>query len=154
MKRKISIRRMTEDDLGPLHGLLSDPLVMRYLEPPYTEEQTAAFLKKAGLSEPPLIYAAEEDGSFIGYVICHDFDETGTVIGWVLRPDRWNRGCASLLTEQLIGRVLPEGREPVIECSPEQEVTEHIARKYGFTCEGTSGGLRVFRLKRRTGAGG
>jgi len=60
---------MTMDDLEPLYGLLSDPRVMRHLEPPYTKEETERFLYGAGLSEPPLIYAAEKDKSFIGYVI-------------------------------------------------------------------------------------
>ena len=58
----LSIRRMRKDDLGWLYRLLSDPEVMRWLEPPYSMEQTEAFLFRAGLSENPLIYAAEEQG--------------------------------------------------------------------------------------------
>ena len=67
----LSIRRMRKEDLGWLYRLLSDPEVMRWLEPPYSMEQTEAFLFCAGLSENPLIYAAEELGVPIGYVIDH-----------------------------------------------------------------------------------
>ena len=145
----VVIRKMTEQDTVPLYRLVSDPRVMKHLEPPYSEEQTAAFLQRAGLSDPPLIWAVDGDGSFIGYVIYHDHGKNGAEIGWVLRPDQWNRGCASHLTEQLIRRALSEGKEPVIECSPEQTVTDHIARKYGFEFEGASEGLNVYRLKDR-----
>lgn len=53
MERKsagLQVRRMTEADLEPLHRLLSDPEVMRYLEPPFSREQTRAFLDRAGLT--------------------------------------------------------------------------------------------------------
>lgn len=32
----LHIRRLTAEDLEPLHRLLSNPAVMRYLEPPFT----------------------------------------------------------------------------------------------------------------------
>lgn len=143
---ELTIRKMEE---GDLEALLVDPAVMRYLEPPYTPEQAGCFLRAAGLCEPPLIYAAEEDGRFIGYVIFHDFDADSVEIGWVLRADCWGRGCASRLTEELIRRAFSRGRGAVIECSPEQEVTAHLARKYGFAYEGRAEGLDVFRLQKR-----
>ena len=66
------IRRMTESDLEPLYSLLSDPEVMRFLEPPYTREQVSAF-HQMGLSENPLVYAVEANGVFVGYVIYHHY---------------------------------------------------------------------------------
>lgn len=42
----LHIRRLTAEDLEPLHRLLSDPAVMRYLEPPFTRAQTEAFLQR------------------------------------------------------------------------------------------------------------
>ena len=71
----IIIRRMKSSDADALYRLLSDPEVMRYLEPLYDRAQTEAFLHRAGLSEPPLVYAAEGNGRFIGYVIYHPYDE-------------------------------------------------------------------------------
>lgn len=61
------IREMTLADLDELYALLSDSEVMRYIEPPFSKEQTMQFLVDAGLSEKPLVYAVEDSGSFIGY---------------------------------------------------------------------------------------
>jgi len=36
---KLTIRKMMDQDLEPLCVLLSDPDVMRFLEPPYSNEQ-------------------------------------------------------------------------------------------------------------------
>ena len=59
----ITIRRMRPDDVDALYRLLSDPAVMRYLEPPYDRAQAEVFLHTAGLAEPSLVYAAEENGA-------------------------------------------------------------------------------------------
>ena len=143
------IRKMTEDDLCPLHVLLSDPQVMTYMESPYTREQTERFLLDAGLKEPPRIYAVEESGSFIGYVIYHDYDEDSIEIGWMLYPEYWNKGYASKLTEKLIEKAFLSGKDIVIECDSRQKTSKHIAAKYGFQFEETVENLDVFRLKRR-----
>ena len=145
---ELKIRKMTEDDLEPLYELLSDPEVMRFLEPPFSEEQTASFLQKARLSDPPLLYTVEEDGRFIGYVIFHDFDEKSMEIGWVLREEQWGRGIASQLTRQLIEKGLSLGKDLVIECDPKQGATRRIALKNGFVYCGKEGELDLYRLRR------
>ena len=145
---ELKIRKMEEHDLTPLYELLSNEQVMRYLEPPYSKEKTVRFLERAGLSDPPLIYAVEQDGLFIGYVIFHDYDETGMEIGWVLHPTIWGNGVASALTGQLIERSRELKKQPVIECVPEQETTRHLALKFGFEYEGSKDGVDVFRLKK------
>ena len=66
---ELKIRRMQSGDADELHRLLSDPVVMRYLEPPYDRLQTEQFLREAGLAEPPLVYGTEEDGRLLGYVM-------------------------------------------------------------------------------------
>lgn len=86
---ELKIRPMTERDFPALAALLADEEVMRYLEPPFSPEKAARFLRAAGLSDPPLIYAAEDDESFIGYVIDHDYDEKSREIGWVLKREAW-----------------------------------------------------------------
>ena len=144
---KLTIRLMTKHDLEPLYDLLSDSRVMHYLEPTYTREKTEEFLINAGLSDPPLIYSVDKDGLFIGYVIYHDYDEDSIEIGWVLHPDHWRKGYATHLTKLLKERAVSSKKQVVIECSPKQEVTKHIAFKNGFDYEGFIDGLDVFRFK-------
>ena len=142
----ITIRKIQPGDADALYRLLSDPAVMRYLEPPFDRAQTEDFLRRAGLAEPPLVYAAEENGDFIGYVIYHAYDEQSVEIGWVLLPEYWGRGYASALTERLIDRARQEQKSVVIECAPAQEATKRIAVKKGFRACGNCDGLAVYRL--------
>ena len=93
---------MDEKDLWPLAELLSDACVMRYLEPPFSSEQSRTFLDEAGLAEPPLIYAVEDGRGFVGYVIYHDYDESSVEIGWVLVPRAWGQGYATELTRSAL----------------------------------------------------
>ena len=142
----ITIRKMRPGDADALYRLLSDPAVMRYLEPPFDRAQTEDFLRRARLAEPPLVYAAEENGDFIGYVIYHAYDEQSVEIGWVLLPEYWGRGYASALTDRLIDRARQEQKSVVIECAPAQEATKRIASKKGFRDCGICDGLAVYRL--------
>ena len=142
----ITIRKMRPGDADALYRLLSDPEVMRYLEPPFDRAQTEAFLRRAGLAEPPLIYAAEGNGVFIGYVIYHAYDTDSVEIGSVLLPEYWGRGYASALTDRLIDRARQEQKSVVIECAPAQEATRRIAIKKGFCACGSCDGLAVYRL--------
>ena len=142
----ITIRKMRPGDADALYRLLSDPEVMRYLEPPFDRAQAEDFLRRAGLAEPPLVYAAEENGIFIGYVIYHAYDAESVEIGWVLLPDYWGCGYASALTDRLIDRAQQEQKSVVIECAPAQEATRRIAIKKGFRDCGICDGLAVYRL--------
>ena len=143
----LTVRKMKPEDLGPLYELLSDPRVMEHLEAPYSMEQTERFLVRAGLGETPLIYAVERNGAFIGYVIYHDFDEDSIEIGWVMNPGHWGKGYASSLTGLMIGEAERAGKDLIIECSPEQAVTKHIALKYGFESAGTADGTEIYRRR-------
>jgi len=117
---------MRSGDGDELYRLLSDPVVMRYLEPPYDRVQTEAFLHDAGLSEPPLVYAVQEDERFIGYVIYHEYD-----------------------ADYVFATIRQAQKDVVIECVPEQTATMHLAGKKGFRNDGVSDGLAVYRLADR-----
>ena len=143
------IRRFTDQDLEALHELLSDPEVMRYLEPPFTRRRTMRFLKEQGLAASPGILAVDDkDHRFIGYVIYHDYDETGKEIGWVMKKEIWGHGMASLLTKQLVAMAASEGKDAVIECVPEQQITKILAEKHGFRKTGERKGLDIYRRER------
>ena len=143
---RLRLRTMRRGDLDELYALLSDAEVMRWLEPPFTREQTERFLEQAGLSEPPLIYAAESAaGEFLGYAIYHDYDERSRELGWVLKRSAWHKGYADEMTDLLTALAQREGKDAVIECVPEQTVSARIARRHGFSFEGRADGLDVYR---------
>ena len=114
----VTIRPMTIDDLPDLYRLLSNEAVMQYLEPPFSMEQTIEFLHHAGLSAPPLVYAVEDDRH-----------------SWI----------AQQITRLLERAAFAEGKDAVLECAPEQEITRHIACKLGFLQEGSQGGCLIYR---------
>ena len=146
-KSNMNIRMFEELDLMNLYGTLSDPDVMKYIEPVFDINKTIDFLHSAALSDPPLIYAAEDNnGKYIGYVIYHDYDEISVELGWLLNKQEWGKGYASRLTELLISKAKREGKNAVIECNPNQTVTKHIAEKNGFVYAGSNDGCDVYRL--------
>ena len=143
---RLRLRTMRCGDLEELYVLLSDAEVMRWLEPPFTREQAEQFLQQAGLSDPPLIYAAENaEGEFRGYAIYHDYDDHSRELGWVLRQSAWRKGYAGEMTALLTVLARREGKDAVIECTPEQTVSAHIARRHGFSYKGSANGLDIYR---------
>ena len=51
------IRDFSMDDIEDLYEVLSDEIVMRYIESPFNKEQTKEFIREAGMCETPLVYA-------------------------------------------------------------------------------------------------
>lgn len=101
-KEGLRIRRMEPKDLEPMTRLPGDPAVMRYIEPPFDRTRTHAFLQEVGLGSKPLIYGAERNGTFLGYVICHPWDRDAVEPRWVLLPEYWGQGLAGRLTDVLL----------------------------------------------------
>ena len=158
---RLLVRNFTPEDAKALHAVLSDPEVMRYLEPPFTLEHTEAFIRDTGLCDPPLVWAVVWKGKaadpviarseatrqsvsplLVGHLIWHPWDETAMELGWVLRRDFWGRGLAKELTAAMLART---DRDVVIECSPEQAVTRHIAEQFGFVPVSGEQELTVWR---------
>lgn len=145
---RLLVRRFARRDAEVLFSILSDERVMRYLEPPFSYEQTEAFIEQAGLCDPPLVYAAawKETGAVIGHAIFHPYDENSYELGWVLSPVFWGMGLASELTAALIAEAKTRGAaSAVLECAPAQAATRRIAEKLGFAPPVEANGLMVFR---------
>lgn len=130
---RLLIRRFTMSDAEALFSVLSDPEVMRYIEPPFSFEQTKAFIQEAGLCEPPLVYAVLWKGSvsppLIGHLIWHPCEAETMELGWILRRDFWGHGIAAELTEHMLAQT---DKAVLLECSREQAATQRIAERFGF----------------------
>jgi len=142
---RLLIRRFTLSDAEALFSVLSDPEVMRYIEPPFSIEQTKAFIQEAGLRESPLVYAVLWKGSgsplLIGHLIWHPWDAETMELGWILRRDFWGRGIATELTEHMLAQT---NQAVLLECSPEQAATQRIAQRFGFQRIAQDSGLLQF----------
>ncbi len=145
---RLKIRKFTSDDLVELYNLLSDKDVMEFIEPPFSLEKTADFLNSVALIDSPLIYAVEDfNQNFIGYVIFHEYDEDSFELGWILNKRYWGKGYANDLTKVFIERSSEIGKNLVIECYSNQEISKHIALKNDFEFLGESYECSVFKRK-------
>lgn len=145
---RLRIREFTNNDLTELYNLLSDEDVMEFIEPPFSWEKTADFLNSVALIDPPLIYAVEDfNHKFIGYVIFHEYDEDSFELGWILNKRDWGKGYANELTKAFIEHSSKIGKNLVIECDPNQEISKRIAMKNDFEFLGESDGCSVFKRK-------
>lgn len=145
---RLKIRKFTSDDLVELYNLLSDKDVMEFIEPPFSLEKTADFLNSVALIDSPLIYAVEDfNQNFIGYVIFHEYDEDSFELGWILNKRYWGKGYANDLTKVFIERSSKIGKNLVIECDSNQEISKHIALKNDFEFLGESYECSVFKRK-------
>lgn len=141
---RVIVRRFKEDDAKQLHLVLSDAEVMKYIEKPFTLEQTEEFIKTAGMTFSPLVYAVvwKESETVIGHLIWHKYDEKSMELGWIIGSDFWGKGIATELTEAMLKK---SKFDVMIECSENQAVTCHIADKFGFELVNQTDGLLVYR---------
>lgn len=147
---RLIIRPFAAEDEAALGAVLYDSETMKYIEPPFSKERVAQFLREAGLCEPPLVYAVQEKrGGVIGHVIFHRYETADCYeLGWVLRRDAWGRGYATELTRALLDESRARGlRSVIVECDERQAATRRIAEKFGFQCEENARGLLVYRLR-------
>ena len=142
------IRYFRPDDTEALYEILSDPMVMEYIEPPFSYEKTVVFLQVNGLDTPQKIYAlADADERVMGQVIFHPYESDTWEIGWILHESCWGRGIATAVTLALVERCREMGvSRCVIECDPAQTVTRHIAEKCGFSRIEDRDGLACYSL--------
>jgi ribosomal-protein-alanine N-acetyltransferase len=130
------VRKFQLSDTDDLYKVLSNPEVMKFIEPPFTYTKTKNFIIQYGLCEKPLVWALElkESGSVIGHVIFHQYDTGKYEIGWIISDRLWGGGIASEVTKQLIkfAQQNSDISSLVLECAPNQEVTKYLAIKHGF----------------------
>ena len=153
--KRLLIRELTMDDVDALHGILSNPEVMRFIEPPYTRQQTAAFITENARCEVPLVYGLEslETGKLIGHVVWHPYDSDAYELGWILDQAYWGQGYATEVTQRLLGVAWSELKDVVVQCTPEQTTSANIAKKNGFFFLGVENGLHVYRFISKTREG-
>lgn len=141
---------MQECDIEQLYKVLSDDEVMKYIEKPFSNEQTKEFVFNAGMREEPLVYSVvyKESGKVIGHVIFHRYDSQSYELGWILHRVFWYQGIASEITEAMIMYAKQIGiSRLVMECAAEQRSTKRVAEKFRFNYVGKDGDCEVYMLE-------
>ena len=153
--KRLSIRPFSMEDTDALFSILSDPEVMRFIEPPYTWAQTAAFISDQIRADVPQAYALTENatGELVGHVIWQPHDSEAHELGWVLGKSHWGKGYAAEVTDALLASAKAELRDVVIQCILEQTQARRIAEERGFFYLGIENGLCVYRYVSKTREG-
>ncbi len=131
----IMIRKFDQNDIPELFRLLSDDIVMEYIEDVFSYEQAEKFAYEYGITDTPAIYAVGlKNQIFIGYIIFKPYDNSGAYeIGWLLKEEYWGKGYASMITKMLIDYSKKEEiKSLVIEFDKRQKASKAIAIKFGF----------------------
>lgn len=139
---RLRVEPFRPEDWEALYPILSDPEVMRHIEPPFTPERTRAFLREAG----ELVYAVWLGENLAGQLIFHPLGADWE-LGWILSRQFWGRGLATELTAGAVEYARKQNIPGlVIEFEPAQAASRRIAQKCGFAYRGLEEGLEVWRL--------
>lgn len=148
--QRLVIRDFEDADIPAMQEILADEEVMKFIEDPYTKEQTEEFVRAAGITDNKLVYALvwKETSEVIGHVIFHPSGKDEYEAGWIMSSKFWGKGIASETTEALIEEAKRIGvKTLMLECFKNQHATAHIAEKYGFVLEEDAFEQLVFRKK-------
>ncbi|MBV6440846.1 MAG: N-acetyltransferase [Haliscomenobacteraceae bacterium CHB4] len=147
---RLIVRTLLDADFPHIYRMQSDPVTMRYIRAPVTDEQPVrervAMWESYRAQCPGLgVFALENktDGAFVGYVTARhvDFDPaTGEYeVGYALAPEWWGQGLASEivppLSRYLFG--LSGASHLVAFTDPENAASQRVLLKSGFREVGT-----------------
>ena len=152
--QRLALRRFVLSDIRDALLYLSDPSVMRFVEPPFDLGKTRDFIMTHGMTAEPRVYALVErdTGNLVGHVIFHRFDDDSVFeLGWVLSRSSWGRGYALEISRALIQHafcVLGLSKI-VVETVPDNVGAKKVIEKLGMRRESaTTEGLEVWSLSR------
>lgn len=142
------LRPFRAEDVKDALRYLSDPVTMRFIELPFDEEKTEAFLRQCALGKNPPVLAVEEAGEVIGHAIFHPFDGESWEIGWVLRSDRCGYGIGAEIGQRLLTLARRKGVSFLkAEAVPENAASRALLEKLGFSLCGKADGLLLYQRK-------
>lgn len=93
---RLVIRDFRKEDYKDIFEYLSDPVVMKYIEPIFTVSQTKEFIQNYGI-EAKMVFAVEEKflGKVIGHIIFHEFNGYSEYeLGWIFNRKFHGKGYA------------------------------------------------------------
>jgi RimJ/RimL family protein N-acetyltransferase len=138
----VRIEPWGEEDLGLLHGLLGDPVMMEHLGGPDTVEQIEARHARYLTTDDVVMRVVDEaTGAGVGWVGYWEREWQGTQVfetGWSVLPPHWGRGIARSATALLLVRAADERRLRWIHAFPgvDNAASNGVCRSLGFELRG------------------
>lgn len=102
---RLVLRNFKEIDISEALEYLSDPEVMKYIEPIFDYEKAKEFINDCGLGQEPLVYALvhKVQNKVIGHIIFHEFNDSDEFeLGWIINKEYWGQGFAAEISRELI----------------------------------------------------
>lgn len=147
---RLIIHTLSDADFANIFRMLSDPVTMRYIRAPVTDEQGArermAMWEIYRENNPGLgVFGLRHktDDSFAGYVTARHVDfkpESGEYeVGYVIAPEWWGHGFASEIVPPLSRYLFKLSGAPhlVAFTHPENAASQRVLLKNGFLEVGT-----------------
>lgn len=132
--KHLLLRPAREDDLAPMHAILSDPRAMAYWSSPahQTLEQSRDWLDKMIAVRLPEgeEFIVEFEGRLIGKAGLWRFPE----IGFIFHPDHWGRGFAQEALSFVLDRAFDVHGQTRVEADvdPRNEASLKLLHRLGF----------------------
>ncbi len=158
---RLHLRRLAPTDLDVVFRLDSDPVVMRYVIPPRTYEETRQYLAdiQADYQKLPNLgrWAVIEQatGAFVGIHLLKPLEDSGHIeIGYRFFPEYWGRGYATEMTQALLRYGFEQvGLAQIVAVTnPENAASQHVLEKCGLQFQGLAhyygGEVRFYTLDR------
>ena len=138
---RLLLRRATYDDAGPMHGIMTNPVAMRYWSnPPHeTMDQTERWMASMVEADPAESddFIVTLDGALIGKLGTWKIPE----IGFLIDPQYWGKGFASEAMGAFIERRRGLGSsELVADVDPRNLSSILLLARHGFLETGRATG--------------
>lgn len=136
--QRLTLRPASEDDLAPLHEILSNPRATAFWStPPHSSIETTRTWLGNMIAIPRADgedFIVEHQGRVIGKAGLYRFPE----IGYILHPDSWGQGFATEALTPVIDRAFRKHLLGRIEADvdPRNVASLKLLKKLGFTRSG------------------
>ncbi len=109
--QRMCLRPFVMEDLSGLQEILGDKETMEQLEPPYTLQQTEAFLQKFCIQGQKALAAVRRtDETLIGYLLYKSWGDPQLYeLAWIFRKNCWRQGYGFEAVSRLIAWAFTEG---------------------------------------------
>jgi ribosomal-protein-alanine N-acetyltransferase len=135
----VTIRSWRNDDLDELVAAVNDPEIGRWMPAipfPYSQEDGRAYLSRAASREGRFAVVDAKSGRLLGGITVNAQNWGRAEVGYWVRADARGRGVASCALALASRWALERHRRLQLHADVENEASQRVAEKCGFTREG------------------